>query len=89
MTIGGRGGGGGGTRGGGGADGGGDVGTPGGGISGGCGCCVSGWTQADKSKNRNSSALACGVDGLVLHPDGNGLPGSESSPPIAPLPIDC
>ena len=62
--------------------GGGVDGSPGGGTGGGVGCLSSGRTQADRSKNRNSSALACGDISLVLHPLGNGLPGSESSPPV-------
>jgi hypothetical protein len=56
---------------------------PGGG--GGLGVEVSGATQADRSKNMNSSALACGDMPVVLQPSGKGTFGSELSPPRVPL----
>ena len=56
---GGGGGGGGGTAGGLLVVGGGVVGTPGGGTIGGCGIVLSGCTQDDRSKKRNSSAFSC------------------------------
>src|SRR5262245_3846068 len=76
----------GGTGGGTGVAGGGVDGSPGGGTGGGCGMVVSGRTHADRSKNRNSSALACGDISFVLQPVGHGLPGSESSPPVVTPP---
>jgi hypothetical protein len=60
---------------------------PGGCGIGGCGIVFGGSTQDVRSKNKNSSAFACGVIMLVLQPEGNGLPGSESSPP-APEIVD-
>ena len=71
MTIGGGGGGGGGTGGGWETDGGGEVGAPGGGTTGGSGMLVSGWMQAERSKNRNSMALACPERPVALQPFGN------------------
>ena len=53
--------------------GGGSVGVPGGGTSGGGGIAVGGSTHDERSKNRNSSALACGDIALALQPVGNGL----------------
>src|SRR5436305_9222448 len=38
--------------------------------------------QADRSKNRNSSAFACPDRPVALHPVGNGFVGSESSLPL-------
>jgi hypothetical protein len=75
----------GGTGGGTGVGGGGVDGPPGGGTGGGTGVSSSGSTQADRSKNRNSSAFAWGDISLVLHPLGQGLLGSESSPPVVPV----
>ncbi len=82
MTIGGGGGGGGGTGGGWETDGGGEVGAPGGGTTGGSGILESGRMQAERSKNRNSSALAWPERPVALQPLGNGLVGSESSLPL-------
>ena len=79
---GGGGGGGGGTAGGLDVVGGGPVVVPGGCGIGGCGIVFGGSTHDVRSKNRNSSAFACGDIMLVLQPDGNGLLGSESSPPV-------
>src|SRR5437667_1845200 len=79
MTIGGGGGGGGGTGGGWVVDGGGEFGVPGGGTTGGSGVLESGWMQAERSKNMNSSALACPERLVTLQALGNGLVGSESS----------
>src|SRR5580698_4302341 len=79
MTIGGGGGGGGGTGGGCVTGGGGELGAPGGGTTGGSGMLVSGWMQAERSKKRNSSALAWPERLVALQPVGNGLVGSESS----------
>ena len=70
---GGGGGGGGGSAGGLDVDGGGPVVVPGGSGGGGCGIVVGGSTHDVRSKNRNSSAFACGDIMLVLQPDGNGL----------------
>jgi hypothetical protein len=39
------------------------------------GASLSGATHADKSKNMDSSALACAVSGSVLQPFGNGTVG--------------
>ena len=45
---------------------------------------MSGWMHADRSKNINSSAFDCGLISLSRQPVGNGLSGSESSPPVSP-----
>jgi len=84
QGIGGGGGGGdgGGTEGGGAIDAGGVIGTPGGGTTGGMGIFVSGWTHAERSKNRNSRAFSCGDSVVDWQALGNGLLGSESSLPF-------
>ena len=71
MTIGGGGGGGGGTGGGVVVGVGGELGAPGGGTTGGSGVVESGWMQAERSKNRNSIALACPERPVALQPFGN------------------
>ncbi len=74
--------------GGGGGGGGGGTAFAGGGVPGGGGIgggMSPGVTQADRSKNKNSSALACGDMPLLLQPPGNGVSGRDVSPPsIAP-----
>jgi hypothetical protein len=54
----------------------------GGGIGGGTGGSLSDCRHDERSKNMNSSALACGDIGDALQPPGNGVPGSELSPPV-------
>src|SRR3982751_2785195 len=80
WTGGGGGGGGGGGMGGGtGVTDGGVDGVPGGGTGGGTGRSVSGCTQADRSKNRNSSAFSCGDRLFDRQPLGNGVPAVPGS----------
>src|SRR5262249_503637 len=71
---GGGGGGGGGSGGGTGVTPGGVDGAPGGGTGGGTGLSVSGWTHADRSKNKNSSAFSCALRVTDVQPVGKGVP---------------
>ena len=57
------------------AAGGGELGAPGGGTTGGVGIWVSGCTQAERSKNRNSSAFSCADSVLPRQPSGNSIVG--------------